>query len=88
MWGKSWKRGVMREFVCDRVKEAKWTKNEIIEAIYKEFPDCQPKVPELYLRHGMNGTGKDALRFRYKIIEDKDGIIKFDFNQPSGRQGW
>ena len=35
MWGKSWKRGVMREFVCDRVKEAKWTKNEIIEAIYK-----------------------------------------------------
>ena len=85
---KSWVKGAMREFVCERVKEEKWTKNEIIEAIYKKFLDCQPRVPEQYLIHGMKGKEKDALRFRYKIIEDKDGIIKFDFNQPSGRQGW
>ena len=88
MWDKSWPRGAMREFVCEKVKKAKWTKDEIIESIYKEFPDCRPTIPESYLRHGMYGKGKDALRFRYKIIEGKDGIIRFDFSQPTGRQGW
>jgi hypothetical protein len=88
MWANGKPRGAMQRFVCEKVKESKWTKEEIIKATYAEFPDCRPQVPEQYLRHGMYGKEKDALRFRYKIVEDPNGIIRFDLNQPTGRTGW
>ncbi len=85
-WSNGEPRGAVKNFFIELVEEGRFTVAETQDEMRKRYPEIKEGTVKGYPRHAtnVNGIDKDKSRLPYKAIIDKNGIIKFDKNYPSG----